>query len=70
MGIAWCTNANQGTYSAILDYLKQKAPGLEKSLKKIYTDFEQAAILGFHYQFPNVKIQGCWFHYPQVHILA
>ncbi|KAF7996042.1 hypothetical protein HCN44_009827, partial [Aphidius gifuensis] len=65
VGFAWCTNANHGTYSAILNYLKEKAPGLKKNLEIIYTDFEQAAILTFSYQFPKVKVQGCWFHYSQ-----
>lgn len=53
---------------SILNYLKKKAPGLENSLETIYTDFKQAAVLAFHYEFPGVKIQGCWFHYSQVNL--
>ncbi|KAF7996126.1 hypothetical protein HCN44_010382 [Aphidius gifuensis] len=38
---------------------------LESNLETIHTDFEQAAILAFHYVFPYVRIIGCWFHFSQ-----
>ncbi|KAF7987939.1 hypothetical protein HCN44_003802, partial [Aphidius gifuensis] len=65
VGFAWCTNANHGTYCRILNYLKEQAPRLESNLETIHTDFEQAAILAFHYVFPYVRIIGCWFHFSQ-----
>ncbi|XP_024886894.1 uncharacterized protein LOC112464255, partial [Temnothorax curvispinosus] len=41
------------------------APGLNKNLKFIMADYENAAISAMSEQFPMVTIHGCWFHYSQ-----
>ncbi|XP_011696429.1 PREDICTED: uncharacterized protein LOC105455076 [Wasmannia auropunctata] len=41
------------------------APGLNKNLKFIMSDYEKAAISAMNQKFPAVAIHGCWFHYSQ-----
>lgn len=53
-------NKTQASYTKMLLYLFQLKPSLRPS--RVMLDFELGAIRSFRLQFPNVTINGCYFH--------
>ncbi|XP_036142255.1 uncharacterized protein LOC105831015 [Monomorium pharaonis] len=60
-----CEARSASLYKAMWEKIVSLAPGLNKNLKFIMADYEQAAIKAMNEQFPTVTIHGCWFHYSQ-----
>lgn len=56
-------NKTEETYIRLLTTLKEIKPNLNP--KSIMTDFERSAINAFKYVFPNIKQNGCHFHFAQ-----
>lgn len=64
----YCQGARTELYQPVLEQLIKLAPGMQKNVKIVFTDFEQAVVKAFRLTLPHVTIQGCWFHYCQVHV--
>ncbi|XP_068226404.1 uncharacterized protein [Palaemon carinicauda] len=57
------TNKTKETYKKAFSILKEKRPDLQP--KTITTDFEKPVMDTFKYVFPNLELQGCFFHLSQ-----
>ncbi|KRZ73064.1 hypothetical protein T10_4042 [Trichinella papuae] len=60
-------DANLPTYIRIIDVLHSKAEelGFQLDLAKFVCDFETALIPAIQGNFPNTRVQGCFFHFCQ-----
>lgn len=58
-------NKTQKSYRDVWAFMKENFSSLA-NLKKAVSDFELALRNSLREIYPNIKIQGCWFHYTQV----
>ena len=57
------TSKEEGLYTAVIRKIKSLLPQFQPT--STMSDWEQAAKNAFKHEYPDAKINGCWFHFTQ-----
>ncbi|XP_057325513.1 uncharacterized protein LOC130667722 isoform X2 [Microplitis mediator] len=57
-----CSSRTTSMYTAVWDFIIERANNIQNSLQYVITDFEAAIISSIRASFPLARIRGCWLH--------